>query len=135
MNRINDKIKEVEEFLENLKSYVPETFEEYARDNKTKDASERCFEKIMESVLDLAFLIIKEKNLSKPESEETALKTLANEGIIEQNLYLRLKDAKGMRNFIIHQYEKINDSLVFTTIKEELEKDINEFLDSIGRNI
>ena len=59
--RIKDKIKEIEEYLEELKSILPIDFKEYSKDYKTKAACERYFEKIIEAVVDLSFLIIKEK--------------------------------------------------------------------------
>ena len=36
-----------------------------------------------------------------------------------------------MRNFIIHQYEKLNDEIVFDALTEQLERDIKEFISSI----
>ena len=40
-----------------------------------------------------------------------------------------------MRNIIAHQYGEIDDELVFKAISQELEKDVNEFIDLIEKGI
>ena len=126
--RISDKIKELEESLDYLLSIIPQSYKEYSGDLKTKAASERYFEKIIEAVVDLAFLFIKEKKIELPEDDQAAFDVLAKGDFISQDLAKKFKDAKGMRNFIIHQYEKIDDLMVYSAIKEELENDIREFI-------
>src|SRR3989344_870293 len=98
--RIGDKIKEIEEYLENLELYVPSSFEEYIDDKKTKDACEHCFEKIIEASADLAFLLIKEKELKEARDDIQAFFVLANNGFISKELAEKLSDAKRMRNII-----------------------------------
>ena len=51
--------------------------------------------------------------------------------IISQELSERLKDAKGMRNVIIHEYGRIEDDKIFHSVTEELEKDTREFINNI----
>lgn len=131
-NKKDDKIKEIESYLENLSLYVPSSFENYVNDVKTKDACERCFEKIVEGVIDLAFIVIKEGNLSIPEEEEQVFDILLKNDFISEDLFKRLKEAKGMRNFIVHQYTKIDDELVFHAVTEELISDVREFLNSVN---
>jgi uncharacterized protein YutE (UPF0331/DUF86 family) len=131
MSRINDKIKELEEYLQELLEIIPENFEEYKDSFEKRAACERYFEKIIEAIVDLGFIFIKENNLNPPEDEEGIFKVLFNEEVISERLSEKLKDAKGMRNFIIHQYEKIDDEIVFNVIKEELIKDIEEFINKI----
>jgi uncharacterized protein YutE (UPF0331/DUF86 family) len=131
MSRINDKINELEEYLQEFSEILPENFEEYKNSFEKRAACERYFEKIIEAVIDLSFIFIKENNLNSPEDEEGVFRVLFNEEVISERLSEKLKDAKGMRNFIIHQYEKIDDEIVFEAIKEELIKDIEEFIKQI----
>jgi len=131
--RVKDKIIEIEKYLEELYQIVPSDFEMYKDDFKIKAACERYFEKIIESVIDLGFILVKEKNFKIPEDEESIFEVLFKEKIISEELSRKLKDAKGMRNFIIHQYEKINDELVFEVLAENLEKDIKDFVGFVGR--
>lgn len=130
--RIKDKIAEIENYLVELSDIMPKTLEEY-RENKTKAACERYFEKIIEAVVDLAFLIIKDRKLKIPEEDKEAFDILAEEKIISVQLAEKLKDAKGMRNIIAHEYGSIDDEIVFHSITEELEKDAREFIREIKK--
>jgi len=129
--RINDKINEIEKYLEELISITPEGFREYSEDFRAKAACERFFEKIVEAAVDLAFLVIKSKKLDIPEGDKETFDILAKKGIITKDLAANLKDAKSMRNILAHEYGNVNDKLVFHSLTAELEKDINEFLEEI----
>ncbi len=131
--RINDKIREIENCLSELEEIMPKNFYEYKTDLKTKAACERYFEKIIEAVIDLAFLIIKDKGYKIPEEDKEAFDILANEKIIPQELSIRLKEAKGMRNIIAHEYGKIDDELIFHSITEELKLDVSELIKSLKK--
>lgn len=126
--RINDKIEEIESYLSELCEIMPENFEAYAHDLKAKAACERYFEKIIEAVVDLAFLAIKDRGFTTPEEDKEAFDILAEEKIISKELAVKLKEAKGMRNIIAHEYGEIDDRIVFESITEEFEKDVEEFI-------
>ncbi len=130
--RINDKIKEIDDYLSELEEIMPKSFYKYKTDLKTKAACERYFEKIIEAVIDLAFLIIRDKGYKIPEEDKEAFDILAQEKIISQELAIKLKEAKGMRNIIAHEYGKTDDKLIFHSITEELESDVNELIKSLS---
>lgn len=125
--RVKDKTEEIENYLSELAEIMPKGFPEY-RETKTKAACERYFEKIIEAVTDLAFLIIKDKGFKIPEEDKEAFDILSEEGIISKELAEKFRDAKGMRNIIAHEYGSIDDEIVFHSITEELEKDVKEFI-------
>jgi uncharacterized protein YutE (UPF0331/DUF86 family) len=132
--RIEEKITEIEKFLEELYDYFTPLnleLEDYKRDYKIKAICERYCEKIIEAIEDLGFLIINLKQLKYPEYEKEVFDILKDNKIISENLSKKLKEAKGMRNFIAHQYGKVDDELVFNSISEDLEKDTKEFIKSI----
>ena len=128
MSRINDKIDKIREYLSELEDIRPESYEEYIKDKKTKAACERYFEVIVEAVVDLAFLIIKVKGLRIPEDDKKAFDVLADEKIISKELASRLKDAKGMRNIIAHEYGTIDNEIVFEAVAKEIISDANDFI-------
>ena len=100
--KIDDKINDIEKFLQELSEITPNNLELYKRNFEKKAACERYLEKIVEAVVDLAFLIIKEKEFKIPGDDEESFKILVDNDIITDSLGGKLKDAKGMRNFIIH---------------------------------
>lgn len=133
MNRIKDKIHQIEGFLEELQEIVPEKFDEYNNSLEKKAACERYVEKIVEALTDLAFLTIKYKKLKIPEDDIDAFNILSEKNLIDKEIANKLKNAKGMRNIIAHQYGRIDDRAVFDAITEELEKDSREFIKEIKK--
>jgi len=114
-------------YLAELSQIKPHSFVEY-KQLKTKAACERYFEKIVESAVDLTFLLLKERHLAIPEEDKEAFDMLALEGIIPREVAEHLKDAKGMRNLITHSYGGVDDETVYNSIVNELERDVNEFI-------
>ena len=135
--RIEEKIEEIERFVYELYTHIPHgiDFEDYRMDTAKKAISERYFEKIIEAIEDLCFLIINYKKLRYPDYEKEVFFILSEKKIISDILAKKLSDAKGMRNVITHQYGKIDDERVFLAVTEELEKDVNDFLDSLRRSL
>ena len=133
--RISDKITEIERYLEELESILPRSFEEYSFDWKIRDICERRFEKIIEAVIDLGFLIVKGEKLEIPKDDENVFSILKDNKLISAQLYEKLKQAKGMRNIITHQYGKIDDELVFEAVSEQLVRDVNEFLKCVKEGL
>ena len=128
MSRIKDKIDEIKIYIKELQSIIPDTLEEYKSSVEKKAACERYVEKIVEAATDLAFLLIKIKKLRIPEDDIDAFNILQENNIIGEKLTKKLKNAKGMRNIIAHQYGNIDDQIIFESITNELQKDIKEFL-------
>lgn len=131
--RIEEKIREINKYLEELDSIKPISQEEYVNNLKEKAACERYFEKIIEAVIDLGFMILKSKSLGKPEDDSDLFNILERNNILDSNLSERMKEAKGMKNFISHQYGEIDDKLVFNAVTKELEKDTKLFIEKINQ--
>jgi len=85
-NRKRDKIEEIEKYMEELEPILPTSFEDYKIDLKIRAICERYFEKIVEAVVDLAFVLIKEKKLKIPKEDEQSFEILKNANIISENL-------------------------------------------------
>ena len=126
--KIKDKIEEIEGYLDELSSIIPSSLRDYKQNFEKKAACERYFEKIIEAATDLAFLIIKKEKLKMPEEDKETFDILAKGEIISNELAIKLKDAKGMRNILSHQYGNVDDEIVFESITEELDKDVREFI-------
>ena len=133
--RIKDRLEELEKGMEELESFLPDTVEKYLHDAKTRAACERAFEKVMEAVIDISLLIIKYKKFDLPSNESGIFEVLQKNGILSGSLAKNLVEAKGMRNFIIHQYDNTDDELVFNSLSGKIEKDINQFRKSIKKYI
>ncbi|MBI5224611.1 DUF86 domain-containing protein [Candidatus Micrarchaeota archaeon] len=131
--RITDKILEIETYLKELETIMPKSYSSYEKDLMAKAACERYFEKITESLTDLAYLVIKDAGLSLPEDDKEAFSILEKSGHIDANLSQKLKEAKGMRNLIAHEYGSVDDELVFDAITSEIIRDSRLFLKAIKK--
>lgn len=129
--RIKDKINEIQNYLEEFDNIIPENYKEYKNSFLVKAACERYFEKIVETVVDVAYLFIKTERFSLPEEDIKAFDILVDKEIISNELGEKIKDAKGMRNILAHEYGKVDDELVFESITKEIFKDTEEFINQI----
>lgn len=133
--RIEEKIAEIEKYLEEIYSWLPEELEEYESDSKIKSACERNFEIISEYIIDIAIYLIRIKKFRTPNNDESTFKILAENNIISENLCQKMIELRGMRNFIAHRYGEIDNSKVFHAFKEEFKEDIEEFIDNITKSL
>ena len=133
MKRIDEKIKEVNDWMDELKEIVPSDLDEYISNKEKKAACERYIEKIVEAVTDVAFFVIKEKRWRMPEDDSDAFAILKENKLISEDLTKKLNNAKGMRNILAHQYGKVDDQVIFEAITEELENDVEEFIKRIKK--
>lgn len=128
MSRVQEKISEISQYLDELEDILPQDFGGYKNNLEKKAACERYVEKIVEAMTDLAFFVIKQKKFRKPEDDADAFAILCEQKIIDDRLASNLKSAKGMKNIISHQYGKIDDLIVFEAITHHLPNDAREFL-------
>jgi uncharacterized protein YutE (UPF0331/DUF86 family) len=135
MTRVLDKIEEIENYLNELELVIPEELDEYLNNIEKRLASERAFEKIIEAVNDLAILFLKQKRFELPSEDIKAFEIISDKNIISKELAFHLKQAIGMRNFLAHQYDKVNDELVFNSIRDSFFGDIRQFIKSIKKNL
>lgn len=135
MTKLEDKIAEIEKYLSELEEIIPDKFEKYKSSNLVKAGCERYFEKIIEAATDIAFMVIVKKKFRLPDDDIDAFNILSEHKIINGELYKKLKQAKGMRNIIAHEYGKIDDKIVFDAIKEEITEDMKDFIRNIKNHI
>src|SRR3989344_671133 len=131
--RIHDKAAEIKKYVEELSEIAPHSFSAYASSLEKKAACERYVEKIAEALTDLAFLAIKGKKLAIPEDDIDAFRILQESGLIEPSIAQKMRNVKGMRNIIAHQYGTIDDEVIFHSVKEELGKDALAFSERIRK--
>ena len=134
MKRINDKINEIEKYLNEFSDFLPNDFNGYKNNIVLKAACERYVEKIVEAITDLAFLVIKFKNLKLPDDDIHAFRILYENNILNEKLYSNLKNAKGMRNILVHQYGLVDDEIIFNSFNQLIE-DSNKFIEIIPKLI
>lgn len=74
--------------------------------------------------------LVSAKKLGLPQSSRDALEILNKEGILNDNLTIRMKSMVGFKNIAVHDYQKLNLDVIKNIIEINL-VDFDNFLDAI----
>lgn len=126
------KIERVSVALEELKILSKEirTFEEYQSSLRTKASVERFFHIAIEGLLDLIKMIVTDMELGTFKSNYEAVQLLVQNKLLAQNFLSLIKKIIGLRNIIVHEYDKIDDEIIYSILKKNL-KDLEKIFNAI----
>ena len=127
---IRSKLAEIEDSVILVGENLPSSFEEFSQLGLVKDGIYKRMEFAIENIIDICSIINSDLRLSVPESEESFMDSLANIGILTQNMAEKTRRMKGFRNIIVHRYGRIDDLLAHKILTEHME-DFYEFIESI----
>jgi uncharacterized protein YutE (UPF0331/DUF86 family) len=120
--RYVEKIKHAEKRISEFNSWK----EAFFFDEKTKLACYKAIQEIIETVMDLVSMLLKDEK-EVPKDDYTNIGLLEEKKIITGELTLALKELNGLRNRIVHEYNGLDDEIAFASIEELLPK-VEEFL-------
>jgi len=132
--RILSKIDELESYLKELEKIRPSALEEYERSIKDRRACERLLQISIETVIDIANLIVSELRLGIPSDEDALFSKLKQNEIISKEMAITLGEMKGFRNILVHKYGEVKDEIVFENLArlEDFTKFKEEVLEYIS---
>lgn len=119
-DRVLTKLDELDGYLGELRSVVPGSLEEYLTVEKRR-ASERLVQVSVEVVIDVCALLVTGLRLGLPAEEDDLFEKLATRGAISRTMADTLRRMKGLRNLLVHEYGRVNDALVFETVRTRLD--------------
>ncbi len=118
-DRLLAKLDELDGYLGELRSIAPARFEEYLSVEK-KRACERLVQVLVETVIDACALLVAGLRLGLPGEEDDLFEKLAGCGVISNPTVATLRRMKGLRNLLVHEYGRVNDEIVFGTVRHGL---------------
>ncbi len=118
-DRVLAKLDELDGYLDELRTIAPSGFEEYSMIEK-KRSCERLVQVAVEATIDTCALLVTGLRLGLPGEENDLFEKLARRGVISGEMAETLKHMKGMRNILVHEYGRIDDELVFETVRDRL---------------
>ncbi len=127
--RIFLKLDEMVKYVEELKEMLPQE-EEYFQNLVGRRACEKTIEVAIESLIDVAAMIVSAQKLGLPASEDSIFDILTEREILSKELGEKLKDMKGFRNVLIHRYAHVDDEIVYHNLCNYLD-DFYNFKDAI----
>ncbi|MBN1167265.1 MAG: DUF86 domain-containing protein [Methanospirillaceae archaeon] len=83
---------------------------------------------------DICPIINRDLRPGVPRSDDDMIQHRIDAGIIEGSIREKLPAMKGFRTILVHQYGKMNDSIAYAILKNEL-FDIISFCEQIDRYI
>lgn len=132
---ITDKLIKMKEYLNQLKKIAPDTYQDYLKDLVSKYAVERLIQLIVDLALDINNIIL--AYLQKPPASDyfNSFIDLAECRVLNESFAVKIAPSTGLRNRLVHEYETINDRIVFESISETIEqytlymKEINKYIE------
>lgn len=126
------KIKLIEEDLNKLRDFENITIEKYMESFEIRLQVERLLERIVGRMLDINYHILKEDFNIIPNDYFKSFIQLGEKGVLTSEFAENLAESTGLRNALAHEYDTIDDSLVYASIKKSLTqvpKYLNQILD------
>lgn len=117
---LNRKIKLISEDLILLKKYKDITLKDYLSNLETKLIIERLLERITGQVIDVNYHILKEEYENIPTDYYSSFIEMGENRILTEEFAKEMAKSTGLRNALAHNYEKIDDEMVFKSIKSAL---------------
>jgi len=114
-----DLIEESIKRLSELRKENP-TLDNYRRSWKDKDSAERNLQKVIEAIIDLGKMLIADKKLREPSNNREVFQVLEEEGLFPSELMPLIDKMIGMRNVLVHSYNRIDDSIIYGVLKKNL---------------
>lgn len=131
-NLVLRKFSELDECSKQLGEFTVISLEEYSRDWKVQRIIERTLQMMIETCADIANHIISDKEYRIPNSYVDTFKVLCENNIISNNLFETMAKIARLRNIIVHHYDKIDEAIVVSILKNHL-NDFANYRDAILR--
>jgi len=135
--RILAKIDELEGYLAEFRAIAPENLKEYRRIEK-KRSCERLLQLCIECVIDMCRILVSGLRLGLPADENDLFEKLHRNGFVSASVTRLLRQMRGFRNILVHEYASVDDELVYQYAKnrlgdfEKIKKEILEILKKPG---
>ena len=96
------------------------TVDRYRLSWKDRDSVERNLQKMIEAIIDIGKMLIAEKKFREPANNREVFQILEEKGMFDSEFIPLLDKMIGMRNIIVHGYDRIDDSIIFGVLKKNL---------------
>ncbi len=130
MERIYQKIGRIREYLSLLESIKDECSDRFSTDPLYRGALLHYLYLLADTCISLGEIIIKHKKLRPPQSYQDVFDILGENKILESDFAYSFAKIAGFRNFLAHDYEKIDMAFICNEVLAKL-NDVDSFLTRI----
>lgn len=119
-NLIKEKLKRILNYLDELKPILEISYKEYRKNYTNYRTTERNIQLIVDTAVDVNDNFILAKNANPPADYYESFVRMNELGILSLDLSKKLASSTGLRNKLVHEYEKIDDQLLYLEAKKNL---------------
>jgi uncharacterized protein YutE (UPF0331/DUF86 family) len=130
---IQQKLMNMDSYIEELEPYLESSLEEYLEKPGQRRIVERLAQVIIESAIDTNNLVIAASGGAPASSARESFAAVHALGVIEDHLLTRFRQTYvGLRNRIVHDYDVLDNRVVYLTARRLLE-DARKYVGSVYR--
>jgi uncharacterized protein YutE (UPF0331/DUF86 family) len=115
------KLQKLQEYLDEIAYYKELTWSEYKGNTQIRRAVERLIQLIVDVAVDINTHSIVDAGGSPPDNAYDSFIKAAEMSLIDDKLAMEIAPSTGERNILVHDYEAIDDLLIFESIPEVTE--------------
>ena len=108
------------------------TLESYVNNTILRRAVEREIQLIVECATDINNMILKSLKAGPSKDYFNSFIDLAENNVITMEIALKIAPSTGLRNILVHEYRKIDDNVVFQSIKHVREY-YKDYMDAVSK--
>ena len=128
------KANHIRQNLAALQEIAEKGIDSYRQNFLHKKAAERILQETVEAAIDINLHILANEHSKQPEDYYESFILMGQLGILPEELATRLAPAAGLRNRLVHQYDDLDDAIVFDSIHESLTA-MPKFLKAIAKKL
>jgi len=120
IKRYNDKLEYFNQTIKNLKEWTENIDVKEFTENlelQKQYAIYHAFQISLEIITDVIAMMVKDSN-KVPKDDYSNLDLLKNNDILTSGLVVKIQEANGLRNRIVHDYNGLDDSIAYQSILE-----------------
>lgn len=92
------------------------TMETYLNNTMLKRAVERVMQLIVECATDINIMVLKKIGKGPSKDYYNSFIDLAENNVIDMDFALKIAPSTGLRNILVHEYQKIDDKIVYHSV-------------------
>lgn len=131
---LSTRLGKLREALRKLDAIAKKPREEYLSSETDRALAEHFLRIALEAALDAGNHVIVSKGFRKPLKLRDIFLILGENGLISRELALRLAQATGLRNRLVHGYTDIDHNILYDVLQKDL-RDLEGFAIDIGKSL
>lgn len=124
---VNQKLESLRRCVQRISSRLPDTAEAFKSDLDAQDIVALNLTRAIQMCVDIgAHWLAEQAEAKSPRTMGQTFEALAEAGVINKELGIRLRKFVGFRNILVHNYDEVNWDIVFTICSDHL-SDFKDF--------